>query len=167
MSLLNKDLAAKPVAEKPEPKSHGSGSSSGTYYKIEVRSWHIPRILADRENPRTPFVIDKDWKEWHISLTYGDGPAPSMPCGYFERHPAEHGLMSYNAAMGHLWGMYAFLAANHMDLCVQARLVACKYQESWSVTEESVSDVIMPPRLPCDAFMPRADSDAKALKQEN
>lgn len=159
----------KPVAEpeeKKEQKTHGGGNLNGLYYKIEVRSWHMPRVLHDRENPRTPFVIDKEWKEWPIRLAYGDGPAPSMPVGYFERHPAEHGLLSYDAAMGHLWGMYAFLAAHHMDLCIQARLVACRWQESYSITEESVSDVIAPPRRPWDAFMPRAEADEKAKTQE-
>ena len=155
------------AAEKLEPKSHGKGSTNCTYYKIEVRSWHQTRILADAENPRHPFVIDKDWREWPIRLAYGNGPAPSMPVGYFGRHPAEHGLMPYEAAMGHLWGMYAFLATNHMDLCVQARLVSCKWEESYSITEEKVSDVIVAPRRPWDTFMSREAADSAAKKQES
>lgn len=153
--------------KKSEPKTHGSGNINGTYYKIEVRSWHDERVLSDRENPRHPFVIGKEWREWPIRLAYGDGPAPSMPVGYFERHPAEHGLMSYDAAMGHVWGMYAFLAVHHLDLCIQARLVACDWHESYSITEKSVSDVIVPPRRPSDGFMPRDKADELAKQQEN
>ena len=161
--LKDKPTNAPTVSEK---KSHGNGSRNGIYYKIEVRSWHDPRVLHDPQVPTQPFVIDKDWKEWPIRLAYGNGNAPSMPCGYLDRHPAEHGLMTYESAMGHLWGMYAFLDANHMGLCMQARLVACKYEEKYSITEESVSDVIMAPRRPYDDFMDRQSANEKALTQE-
>src|SRR5215469_4819325 len=138
-----------------QPKSHGSGKLNGTYYKIEVRSWYQSRVLPDAQNPRHPFVIDKDWREWPIRLAYENSPPPSMPCGLFNSHPAEHGLMTYEAAMGHLWGMYAFLNVHHLDMCIQARLVACRWEETYSITEESISDVIVPPRRPYDAFMAR------------
>lgn len=151
--------------ETTKPKSHGKGSCSGTYYKIEVRSWHMPRVLTDPES-RQPFIIDKDWKEWPVRLTFGNAPAPSMPVASWERHAAEHGLMPYEAAMGHLYGMYAFLAANHMDLCIQARLVAVRWEESYSMTEENVSHVIAPPRQPGKDFVARAESDEAAKKQE-
>lgn len=166
MFTKEKDKPVAETEEKKEPKTHGSGNLSGIYYKIEVRSWYMPRVLIDPQHPNIPFVIDKDWKTWPIHLSYGNGPAPSMPVRSWETHAAEHGLLNYDAAMGHLWGMYAFLAARHEDLCIQARLVAIEWHESYSMTEKSVSDVIMPPRRPWDAFMPRAEADEKAKTQE-
>lgn len=155
----------KPVAateEKKEPKTHGSGRSTGTYYKVEVRAWHLPKVIpmADR---RDPFIIDDKWREWPLVFNRaGIGPAPSVPVRACTEHAAEHGLLTHDAAMAHQWALYAALDANGWggSLCIETRLVAVEFSESYSITEVGVSAILPRPRRAWDDFKDRATMDA-------
>lgn len=160
----------KSVAEekKPEPKSHGSGHSTCTYYKVEVRSTHQPKVIAS-DNQRNPFVIDDKWKTWPIVLNRsGIGPAPSVPVRAYTEHAAEHGLLTYEAAMAHQWAVYAALDADGWggSLCIETRLVAIEFYESYTITEVGVSEALPRPRRPWDDFKARVVMDAIPPKND-
>lgn len=170
MFAKEKEKTVTAAAEKkPEPKSHGSGNSTGTYYKIEVRSTYPDPKVVPTNDPTGPFVIDDKWRTWPIGFNRtGIGPAPSVPVRAYTEHAAEHGLLTHEAAMAHQWALYAVLDANGWggSLCIETRLVAIEFWESYSMTEVGVSEVLPRPRRPRDDFKDRAVMDAVPSKQD-
>jgi len=148
-----------------DKKSDGSCNSTGIYYKVEVRRYGVTPKVLQTDNPRTPFVIDDKWKEWPVTLVLGPAPAPSMPVRFFDRHATEHGLLTYEAAMGHLHGIFALLETTYDHYCVQCRLVAYDWEERYSYTEKSVGAPIIEARRPWDDFKTRAEADKLAMEQ--
>ncbi len=155
--MFDKKPETKQDAKPAEPKSYGSGNLTSIYYKIEVRTSYSQPKVVQTQDPKNPLVIDGEWREWPLSLRYGDGPAPSVPVREWDRHAAEHGLLSYEAAVAHQWSVFAMLDAGGWggSLCVETRLVAVEFAESYSMTEKGVSAPLITPRRPWDDFKPR------------
>lgn len=135
--FAKKDDAA-PDAKKPELKSHGSGQSTATFYKVEVRtSYTTPQILQTEP----PFIVDGTWREWPIGL----GPKPfsvNVPIRSWCRNAADHGVVPYEAAEAHRWALLSAIDAMGGGgiFCVETRLVAVEFHETYSLTEKGVSD---------------------------
>lgn len=155
--MFNKDKEKPAVAEpKKEARRHGSGNMSGVYFKIEVRTTAQPRVLNAEPHP---FVIDGEWRNWPFEVRQGQlHPAPSVPCGPFDRHAGEHGLLAYDAAMAHQYAIFAFFNAGGIFRSaydIQTRLVAIKWEENYSTEEVGVSDPMTNPENPYKAFKDR------------
>ena len=138
-------------------RAHGSGSSRGTYYKVEVRTtYHEPTVLQSDGGQR-PFVIDDKWREWPVYL--GAQPfGTNIPVKSWNRHAAEHGLLSHEVAEAHRWALIAMLEAHQSALCVETRLVAVEFSEEYSTREIGVTALMAMPRRPWDDFAPRDDA---------
>lgn len=122
--------------------SHGSGSMSGDYYKIEIRtSYPEPVVLG--EGQRT-FVIDNAWREWPI--TSADCPHPmAVPVKSYEAEAVSHGVVPYIAAEAHRWMLLAYLDAIRITgaLCIETRLVKIQYKRSYELNEVGVSEPLV------------------------
>jgi hypothetical protein len=135
-------------------KTHGSGSRTAVYYKIEVRTtYHQPTVLSEGS---FPFVIDGEWREWPISpgsTAYGT----NVPIKVLDRNALDHGLLPYEAAEAHRWALFAALEATRAagGLCIETRLVSVQYKEEYSTGELGVSEPLQMPRRAWDAFAPR------------
>lgn len=156
--LFEKKDTVAPEAKKPDPKSHGSGNSTGTFYKIEVRtSSNTPQILET--DP--PFIIDGAWREWPMGL----GPKPfsiNVPIRSWWRNALDHGVVPYEAAEAHRWGLLSAIDAMGGGgiYCIETRLVAVEFHETYSLTEKGVSEAQRMVGRGWDSFKDRDDAKA-------
>lgn len=131
-----------PVLEIHSPGIHGSGNSTGKYYKVEYRSTTpMTKVIGNGQEP-FPFLIDHYWRTLQITNAAQQWGV-NIPIRPWEVDACKHGLLSYVAAEAHRW---AFLAALESGvggpggaLCVETRLVAVELQQSYSTKELGVS----------------------------
>lgn len=131
-----------PALELPSATKHGSGSSTGTYFKIEVRNnSSMPKVIGDAKVP-IPFVIDNYWRTlpiyrgataWGVNI-----PIRSW---HTDLEAADHGLVSYTAAEAHRWAFLAALEAGTVggSLCIETRLVAVELHKTYTTKEKGVT----------------------------
>jgi hypothetical protein len=149
-----------PALELGRGSSHGSGSGSGTYYKLEVRSWStMPHGIGDASKP-FPFIIDNYWRE--VPISYGATQwGTNIPIRNWDAEAAKHGLMSYPVAQAHRWAFIAALEAGIAGvggaLCTETRIVAVKYSHSYSTEEVGIAEEMESKTWKRDEeFQPRA-----------
>lgn len=128
-----------PILELRSAEKHGNGSSSGTFYKIEVRtSYPSPTVIGEARRP-IPFIIDHYWRELPIQRGATEWGV-NIPVRPWDGHALDKGLCSYIVAEAHRW---AFLAALEVGggstLCVETRLVAVELKEEYSLKEVGVT----------------------------
>ena len=158
-----------PALEIHSPGLHGSGTSTGTYYKIEFRNTSsMPIVIGDGRRP-FPFVIDNYWRalpvcrgatEWGVNI----------PIRAWDGDAADHGLLSYVAAEAHRWAFLAALEAGVAGaggaLCVETRLVAVELHRQHSTKEVGVTEAqsfaFKPPTIKARASIEGEPADAAA-----
>lgn len=108
------------------PRKGSSGSGTYRLYTVEVR-YDYPESKAWGD-----FIIDREWRtlpiiKWNVGV----------PNKTFSRHAEDHGLLSWPAANALRWWAHAA-----MGWCVQTRIVAHEFEESYSETIIGYHDVI-------------------------
>lgn len=129
-----------PVLEIHSPGIHGSGSSTGTYYKVEFRTITSMTAVIGNPNEPFPFVIDHYWRQLPIrcgATQWGT----NIPCRSWDSEAAQHGMVSYAAAEAHRWAFLAYLEASRPggSLCIETRLVAVEFKREYSTKEIGVT----------------------------
>ena len=144
--------------------SHGSGSSNGIFYKVEVRTSHesMPIVI-----PNTTFIIDTFWREWPV--TFGARAwGVNIPVHSWHAEQAKHGLLTYVAAEAHRWAFLASLDAASIGdtLCIETRLVAVEYSTSYFMKEVGITapltEVVVGPQTSPRKVQPKVDGTARS-----
>ena len=118
------------------------GRSSGVVYHVEARSsYHTPQQYAG-------MLLDQRWQP----VSFAQAPAPFGVPGHSLNNAGKHGFLTYEQAQALRWW---FHAAESIPACVETRLVAYDWQETWEATERGVSEAQEWPRRPFDSFVPR------------
>jgi hypothetical protein len=135
------DKYSMPALELPSSGKHGTGDSTRTGYKIEVRSsYSNPTIIEG-------FVIDTAWRV--LPIVNGNNPwGMNIPIIQWDvQMLAEHGLVSRVVAEAHRWAFLAMLDAQHVTgaLCIETRLVKVEVKIHYSTEEKGVSDIVCAP----------------------
>lgn len=131
-----------PELEMHSPGLHGSGNSTGTYYKVEYRtSYTTPTFIGNHQGP-FPFVIDHYWRT--LEITRGAQQwGVNIPLRAWDEDACKHGLLKYVAAEAHRWAFLAALDAGAGGpggaLCVETRIVAVKFSVQYSTEEIGVT----------------------------
>lgn len=131
-----------PILEIHSPGLHGSGSSTGKYYKVEFRSTTaMSKIIGDTKSP-FPMVVDHYWRTLEIT-TGAQQWGVNIPIRPWDTEACKHGLLSLVAAEAHRWAFLAALEAGvggpGGSLCVETRLVAVELQTQHSTKELGVT----------------------------
>jgi hypothetical protein len=122
--------------ELPNAHKHGKGEGSQVGYFLEVRSSYMTPTVIDAKT-----VIDNVWRRWDIR----EGTTPyglNVPLGRSDREMLQHGLMSYEAAQAHRWGLIAALEAQSLlgALCIETRLVKVQFHYTYRLEEIGVEE---------------------------
>lgn len=150
-----------PALELRSKGFHGNGSSTGTFYQVEIRSTStMPTVVGDR-GATIPFVIDNYWRALPI-MRGATAWGVNIPICSWDGEIADHGLVSYVAAEAHRWAFLAALEAGVGGaggaLCIETRLVAVEFHKEYRTKELGVSPptgfaykpAILAPRSPSD-----------------
>lgn len=123
--------------------THGSGSSTGVGYKIEVRTTSLmPKEIAKG------FIIDGTWRTWPIgegTPSIGGNFPNGIAVGFLDRGALRNaGLLPYVSAEAHRWALVAAIESGGIfgSVHLETRLVAIKYSETWTTEEQGVSDAL-------------------------
>lgn len=137
---MTKSESRGPELEIHSPGVHGSGSSTGTYYKVEFRTTTSMTTCIGNPNEPFPFVIDHYWRTLPIQLGAMQW-GTNIPCRSWDGEAAQHGMVSYAAAEAHRWAFLAYLEATKPggSLCIETRLVAVKFKREYSTEEMGVT----------------------------
>lgn len=123
------------------------GTSKSTVYQVEVRfNYPQPRQFGG-------LLLGRDWQTLETSIVpHGQGVPNNLWNAADQR-----GYLSYEAAEALRWWFHASAA---LGACLESRLIAFDYEESWSVERKAVSKIQEWPQRPSDDFEPIArDSD--------
>lgn len=139
---MSKQESRGPILEIHSPGIHGSGSSTGKYYKVEYRSTtSMSKVIGNGQDP-FPFIIDHYWRS--LSITQGAQQwGVNIPLRAWDGEACKHGLLTLVAAEAHRWAFLAALEAGAGGpggaLCVETRLVAVEFHQEYSTKELGVT----------------------------
>lgn len=144
-----------PATELQSAGLHSRGNSTGSFYKVEVRtSYHSPTVIG---TGRDAFVIDHCWR--YLPIVRGATQwGINIPMRQWDGDAADHGLFSYLVAEAHRWAFLAFLDAHQAAgaLCIQTRLVEVQLIRSYDTKELGVGPVQIQDFHKRGEFEPRA-----------
>jgi hypothetical protein len=122
--------------ELPNAHKHGKGEGSQIGFFLEVRSSYMTPTVIDAKT-----VIDNVWRRWDVR----EGATPyglNVPLGRSDREMLRHGMMTYEVAQAHRWGLLAALEAHSLlgALCVETRLVKVQFHYTYRIEEIGVEE---------------------------
>ena len=114
--------------------------NTATYYKIEFRNTSSePQVVVIGDSCEEPFVIDNYWRHLPISLLTRWGIKVHIRSS--DSNAAKNGLLSYTVAEAYRWAFLAALQSNalHGALCIETRLVAVEFHQTYATKEIGVT----------------------------
>ena len=118
-----------------------NGTTKSIVYHVEVRtSFDQPQEIAG-------MLLGQNWAPLSISQYPSGLGVPNVTID----SAGKHGYFTYEAAQALRWW---FHAEARYSFCLQSRLVAFDWEESWSATRKSEETPQPQPRRPWDDFIP-------------